>query len=843
MSSEEHSWAISYREMESKGQDWERMEERCPVETSVGTLVWVRRRNGHWWPGRVLAAHEVPRSHLLVPKSGTPVKLLGKDDASVDWYNLGKSRRIKAFRCGEFDDCIERARSFGTLRSKNREKYARRDDAILHALELERMQAEGRQRSERLFSIGAVMGLPDLPKYMAITDDIRGRNHQKGNVDTVLSSDATMGTFSFSQATRAFKSRNVPNKLESSTTLEWENGTTEAIPRMRDLQDIGLATSKGNNTKCRNVLEALTVEDGIGTLRGRRMVYKTVPEGGFVEDGNNKMESCITRITPGVCSAPSITKVSSVTVQKRKKRPASSSADESSYKKRDRRRPLTQVMKNSSNKVVCSGGGSSALPSSTANCHMRMYWSDGTEATSSQEPFQQAANEFRPCSEPRDFDLLQGVHQSSYGMKPEGCKPLADSDRAISSFWPNYWEGSRWPSLVTTQMDFGLLLGSAFADFAYEGPKPASRFPGMACTGSATSANTPNFEKSDSLKYLHQGGINLSSSVGHNTCSSKNKGINGEKKEMHESDLGHVGLCSPGGQSVSKWQVKRRRNARKTSHCLRTEQHEDIDFSKTGDIIQDLERDSEHTHTRIFSGRSTYMRPVSQKKVKLWVSYSDSPSRSIRSDWDIRKSRLQQVCCVRRIPKSRSLSCDSQTQGFCWVDVRVEFCEPNRKESGQLMSLYSEVMNRVVLGYPVSVQILETRVKYNAPSTSTWTRSKLEVSGRVNTTGVPRCPLRNTLNQRRSLKTDAVRNGGRRHRRRKSTRKSGSMLQKTRMLSSLAGDECKVRTELEERYENHGAVPSDVSKGPLVTCIPVHVVFHRIREVLYKQPDHILNKS
>ena len=55
-----------------------------------------------------------------------------------DWYNLEKSKRVKAFRCGEFDDCIERAESAQGMPTKKREKYARREDAILHALELER---------------------------------------------------------------------------------------------------------------------------------------------------------------------------------------------------------------------------------------------------------------------------------------------------------------------------------------------------------------------------------------------------------------------------------------------------------------------------------------------------------------------------------------------------------------------------------------------------------------------------------------------------------------------------------------------------------------------------------
>ncbi|TQD69198.1 hypothetical protein C1H46_045269 [Malus baccata] len=53
------------------------------IDASVGTLVWVRRRNGSWWPGRIMGLDELPDSCVVSPKSGTPVKLLGRDDASV----------------------------------------------------------------------------------------------------------------------------------------------------------------------------------------------------------------------------------------------------------------------------------------------------------------------------------------------------------------------------------------------------------------------------------------------------------------------------------------------------------------------------------------------------------------------------------------------------------------------------------------------------------------------------------------------------------------------------------------------------------------------------------------
>ncbi|OVA08492.1 PWWP domain [Macleaya cordata] len=107
------------------------------IDASVGGLVWVRRRNGSWWPGRIMGLHELSANCLVSPKSGTPVKLLGREDASLDWYNLEKSKRVKAFRCGEFGECIEKAKASAAHSNKKAVKYARREDAILHALELE----------------------------------------------------------------------------------------------------------------------------------------------------------------------------------------------------------------------------------------------------------------------------------------------------------------------------------------------------------------------------------------------------------------------------------------------------------------------------------------------------------------------------------------------------------------------------------------------------------------------------------------------------------------------------------------------------------------------------------
>ena len=65
---------------------------------SAGSIVWVRRRNGSWWPGKILGAEELSTSHLTSPRSGTPVKLLGREDASVSVsLSLSMSFQIHIF--------------------------------------------------------------------------------------------------------------------------------------------------------------------------------------------------------------------------------------------------------------------------------------------------------------------------------------------------------------------------------------------------------------------------------------------------------------------------------------------------------------------------------------------------------------------------------------------------------------------------------------------------------------------------------------------------------------------------------------------------------------------------
>ncbi|KAG2273437.1 hypothetical protein Bca52824_067992 [Brassica carinata] len=195
--------------------------EGAAADCTVGSIVWVRRRNGSWWPGKILGQDDLDSTHITSPRSGTPVKLLGREDASVDWYNLEKSKRVKPFRCGDFDDCIEKVENSQGLTIRKREKYARREDAILHALELEkeilkkevkvetgRPRARARARGDSPYAAAIVSRVHD------ISNGGLGRNHV-GDVRHLHK-----------------------DKEEEQTRFE-----EEAQPRMRGLQDFGLRTA------------------------------------------------------------------------------------------------------------------------------------------------------------------------------------------------------------------------------------------------------------------------------------------------------------------------------------------------------------------------------------------------------------------------------------------------------------------------------------------------------------------------------------------------------------------------------------------------------------------------
>ncbi|KAL3521748.1 hypothetical protein ACH5RR_019897 [Cinchona calisaya] len=292
----------------------------CSSSSSIGSIVWVRRRNGSWWPGKILGPDDLSASHAMSPRSGTPVKLLGREDASVDWYNLEKSKRVKAFRCGEFDECIERAEASQGLPPKKREKYARREDAILHALELERQMLEKK-----------------CGKASCSTNGETPYGMNKESVTSTEKLEIVKGKYLQPETNQVCQSLSLRDKredqdicLESVTDenqLCVDDGKSGVPPRMRGLQDLGLRAVPSN--------------------------LKTSPS--FSPNGSHKPlfdTSAPTHPNDDALSSEDVVNANFENSSDKRKRLHEGLDQDSLAKRRERHRPLLQVLENSTKIIV-----------------------------------------------------------------------------------------------------------------------------------------------------------------------------------------------------------------------------------------------------------------------------------------------------------------------------------------------------------------------------------------------------------------------------------------------------------------------------------------------------------
>ncbi|KAF8724822.1 hypothetical protein HU200_020760 [Digitaria exilis] len=193
-----------------------------------GTLVWLRRPNGSWWPSIVISPQDVPGGAVSPtrPRCATPIMLLGRrpeGSTFVDWCNIERCKRVKPFRCGEldFEQRITNALALSAATNQtawnyNKGRNARMEDAILQALDIERERAV-EPASKAYLHGGTCSPNPKIDMPNGLVKDAAAKDPS-----TAIQSPSPP-----------------PKRRKHKTPYDSEEDAPKGSRRMRDLRDIG----------------------------------------------------------------------------------------------------------------------------------------------------------------------------------------------------------------------------------------------------------------------------------------------------------------------------------------------------------------------------------------------------------------------------------------------------------------------------------------------------------------------------------------------------------------------------------------------------------------------------
>ncbi|KAI4355540.1 hypothetical protein L6164_004301 [Bauhinia variegata] len=746
------------------------------IDASVGGLVWVRRRNGSWWPGRIMGLDELSESCLVSPRSGTPVKLLGREDASVDWYNLEKSKRVKAFRCGEYEECIEKAKASAANSNKKAVKYARREDAILHALELEsaRLGKEPLNFCSRTDKFGSEHGgsAGESPVMSHSVDDNEDVTDELSD-----SEDTSDSARELSQSGISFEE---PNHNGSSKMLsvqgrrrrtpnDSEDDGTEGVKRMRGLEDLGVGVVSKRKVQGAGATEI--VQQDSASLSNSNM-------GNGLVNGGKGYSSTLKRKRTQVANV------------------------HESWKRKNRHRPLTKVLESTamvSVPVICD-----QLPSSSSSplCVLSDARISAMESNESKKSFAVAVQNADATGVACENGTETNGHEHGSDTFPT-CHRVKENETAGISG----------------------LVGGESSDKLFDVP-----FVGIL----REDKHTPGFSP---IVVSCSSGKPQVSGLGQQSChGSQSEAVPLRIEGQNESGptssgAVHNNIGHRAEKGTSKWQLKGKRNSRHLSKNRKqvSRKYADMDdtylagtentdgFSqgagqKVDWNITGAPADSHNCNSQAkckavaevpvdgFRDLSKYMRGAANE-VKLLPDGSLTPQRSLpyRQSRFTVNSRYQMV----DFP-GRNYHSDASL-----YDVKLEVKASYRPQHVPLVSLMSKLNGKAIVGHPLTIEVLNDGYCDEALCN---TGCDLGAGAVKPNSATGRTPSKNSGLQSRFSPNKSSR-----------MKKSGLLNKKIRKLSSLTGQ----RQSEEERKP-----VVDEPKGPVIACIPLKVVFSRINEAV-----------
>ncbi|KAK8964265.1 hypothetical protein KSP40_PGU020712 [Platanthera guangdongensis] len=774
------------------------------VDCGVGTIVWVRRRNGSWWPGRILGSDELSASHLMSPRSGTPVKLLGREDASVDWYNLEKSKRVKAFRCGEFDACIERAEASQGAPIKKREKYARREDAILHALELEKKQLEPQQQklcTTTYFTSNKTSGSHKSEPANFYSPEPYVR-HDENGCHRSLSTHKPRNIFTKIDYSHVEENLidSSANKRKINKQFRWQDDNSEAIPRMRGLQDFGLRT-----------------------VQSKRKSSQIVNWQNSLKPLVNHVEM----LSGSGCALDDVVHASSSqnSMAVKRKRSQSRVIEESLVKKRDRRRPLIQVLQSSAklapdllqcNDVSISVPGekeymNAACKAKRSKCVYFPHNSEGHPDLDGHD------SERRPVLE-NQFGANTCVGSPVDLVEEYVSSGLVDANDSDSSE-ANYLEH-----------DMGVIATMLTADVLLPG---------------SHDWELPEFQIPDQFRGLNDDEI-------------PNSGALFQSHENIPDASAEVG--------VSKWHMKGKRNTRNigkrlpdavdgkiysSENCNGSVNTERAELPNQRALRWGMLPNKESSHT--YDEGDLFDNDLARDQLNAFVDWTNSAPRQIEDDKE-KTNNDSDNNSTALTPMPNSSFWEEPPGHFdpayelepLLVDIDLKVEATYQGEHVPLVSLMSRLNGKAIIGHPIQVELLESGSTGHLVSKHDFVAG--DTSGRppvwrtARRTAMQRVPRLNPSTaaaededpgelRHPSLSKKCSSRARSRKFHKKSSRRLILSSQKTRTLSSLA-----TNYKLDGGSNNilEGLIKPTEGSAPLVACIPMKVVFSRLLEAVGK---------
>ncbi|OEL30194.1 hypothetical protein BAE44_0008785, partial [Dichanthelium oligosanthes] len=653
---------------------------------------------------------------------------------SLDWYNLEKSKRVKSFRCGEYDECIKKAKALARQqkRTHTEGRYVRREDAIIHALEIERSRFPNDSDDLEEDTDDDIFASQNI--YSAKSKNINGLNKKSSHGARSLYDIEESSAQDMSQALTVYKQ---PQNLSSSSTRyasskkkkrkghkNVEDDTVQGFQRMRDLREIGTK----NVTKQKS---------GAGIFSDVPLL-ESGPSFGYDLSSPNGIKK-------GKQSHSSI---------KRKRSNIGQSYENS--RKKDRHRPLSKLCEDSE----VSG---------------TYYHWDPSGQSSSQYPGGQMPNMFEPSREKTIFST--DVNNCSYSSGTSSLETLLDTSH-------NNHKGS---AKVVTVTDAEAPCttrfhnedcsdGDEFSDYVLE----EGHFDTYgSCTSIKDQISEPNNQTIDC-------GIIGTSSTQHHR-SSKKKTITSVTlipKESHKKDNNSLLQQYEGTIKLDR-PIELEDNIR---HA--TPEHE-----------VSSETISNHSNSEKGTTLFPYYVPL-----QVLPPPDQQP--------DLKPPR----CPVTRPPTKRARA------DYRLYDVELTVQRSYKGHPVPLVSLMSKWTGKPIVGYPVSVEVLEdsrpaaSRDEHRPAmgSLDSLLKSRVTEPRQARSSHASRSKSKSSGHKKAS--EHDLDKSWRPH-----TKKPASSPRKMRRLSSFAGS----------RRESGDRKPV-VAKtgGPTVVCVPLRLVFSRINEAL-----------